>query len=58
MYTVYCIVVTLLYVSYDIHCMYIIINPSPSSLKVEEIELKPNGGDIDITEDNKKEYVK
>ncbi|XP_019852268.1 PREDICTED: E3 ubiquitin-protein ligase NEDD4-like [Amphimedon queenslandica] len=26
--------------------------------QVEEIELKPNGGDIDVVEDNKKEYVR
>ena len=26
-------------------------------IQVEEIELKPGGGDIDVTESNKKEYV-
>ena len=28
---------------------------TPSQL--EEVELKPNGGDIDVTERNRKEYV-
>ena len=32
-----------------LYCMYV---------QVEEIELKPNGGDIDVVEENKKEYVK
>lgn len=27
-------------------------------VQVEEIELKPNGGDIDVVEENKREYVK
>ena len=27
-------------------------------IQVEEIELKPNGADIDVTEENKKEYIK
>ena len=26
--------------------------------QVEEVELKQNGGDIEVTEENKKEYVK
>ena len=29
----------------------------PSSRQVEDVELKPGGADIDVTESNKKEYV-
>ena len=28
------------------------------SCQVEEINLKPNGSEIDVTEENKKEYIK
>ena len=29
----------------------------PCSRQVEDVELKPGGADIDVTESNKKEYV-
>ena len=44
----------------SIHSSHLSIYPFISSIshQVEEVNLKPNGGDIDITEDNKEEYVK
>ena len=30
----------------------------PLSCQIEEVDLKPNGGDIDVTESNRKEYIK
>jgi hypothetical protein len=33
------------------------LTPSPLGPQVEEVDLKPGGADIDVTESNKKEYV-
>ena len=32
-------------------------SPPPQPTQIEEVELKDNGGEIDVTDRNKKEYV-
>lgn len=39
---------------YQCHCVVLWLVP----LQIEEVELKAGGADIDVTEANKKEYVK